>query len=173
LFARTVNILYDHIVREKGWQMMMWADRLNNAKAFGYHAWEGDIWDTWKAVDLIPKDIIMTDWHYDMNEKGFAGIGALIEKGFTVIPAGWRSLKQTRFLLDEALKHNKIAQDKSGAAGYLAGMLITCWREVSNEMLDDYLNALKARVRDEEKTDTVGIASSVVYMAEQLKNYQP
>jgi hypothetical protein len=172
LFARTINILYDHIVKEKGWEMMMWADRLNDAEAFGYSAWDGDIWGTWKAIDLIPKDIIMADWHYDMNEKGFAGIGALIEKGFTVIPAGWRSLTQSKYLWNEAMKHSGIAKE-NGATGYLAGMIITCWREVSAELLDEYLEALKTRVQDEEKKDTIGIASSVVYIADALKDYRP
>ena len=167
LFARTVNILHDHIVKKKGWKMMMWGDRLNNAQAFGYHAWEGDIWDTWKAIDLIPKDIIIADWHYDINEKGFAGIEAFLEKGFTVIPAGWRDLKQARFLLDEALKYKKSAL-KKGYTGNMAGMMITCWSEATNELLDNLLELVKSKVQDEESKDTKGIASSIVYIADRL-----
>jgi hypothetical protein len=179
LFARTVNILYDHIVKEKGWEMMMWADRLNHAEAFGYHAWEADIWDTWKAIDMIPKDIILADWHYDMNEQGFAGIGALVEKGFAVIPAGWRSLKQARFLWEEAVKHSKAAMDK-GASGYLAGMMITNWREMSNELFDEYLQLLKDKVQDEgneknkeKRMSMSGVASSAVFVAQALKDFVP
>ena len=170
LFARTVNILHDHIVKEKNWRMMMWADRLNHAEAFGYHAWEGDIWGTWRAVDMIPKDILLADWHYEMNEKGFAGIEAFLEKGFTVLPASWRDLKQTRFLLDEALKYGKSAKEK-GYAGAMAGMMITCWSEVTNELLDTLLETVKAGEQNEEAKDACGIASSVVYMADKLKNY--
>ena len=172
LFARTINILHDHIVKEKGWQMMMWGDRLNNAKVFGYHAWEGDIWDTWKAVDLIPKDIILADWHYDMNEKGFPGIESFLEKGFTVLPAGWRDLKQTRFLLDEALKYSASAKQKN-YSGTMAGMMITCWSEANNENLDTLLESVKNREQIEDVKDLKGVASSVVYMADKLNNYQP
>jgi len=171
LFARTVNNLHDHIVKEKGWKMMMWADRLNHAEAFGYHAWEGDIWGTWRAVDMIPKDILLADWHYEMNEKGFPGIEALLEKGFTVIPASWRELKQTRFLLDEALKYGKLAKEKN-YSGILAGMMVTCWSEANNELLDTLLNSLKNREQNEEAKDSRGVASSVVYMAEKLKDYR-
>jgi len=171
LFARTVNILHGHIVKEKGWKMMMWADRLNNAEAFGYHAWEGDIWGTWRAVDMIPKDILLADWHYEMYEKGFAGIEALLEKGFTVIPASWRELKQTRFLLDEALKYGKLAKEK-GYAGVLAGMMVTCWSEANVELLDTLLNLVKTGEQDEEAKDAHGVASSIVYMAEKLKDYR-
>ena len=171
LFARTVNILYDHIVKEKNWRMMMWADRLNHAEAFGYHAWEGDIWGTWRAVDMISKDILLADWHYEMNEKGFAGIEAFLEKGFTVLPASWRDLKQTRFLLDEALKYGKSAREK-GYAGTMAGMMITCWSEVTNELLGTLLETVKAGEQNEEAKDARGIASSVVYMADKLKDYR-
>jgi hypothetical protein len=167
LFARTVNILHDHIVKEKGWKMMMWADRLNHAEAFGYHAWEGDIWGTWHAVDMIPNDIILADWHYEMNEKGFSGIEALLEKGFTVLPASWRELKQTRFLLDEALKYKKSAKEK-GFTGILAGMMVTCWSEANCELLDTLLELVKAGEQNEEAKDTRGIASSIVYMTGKL-----
>jgi len=164
LFARTVNILHNHIVKERDWQMMMWADRLNHADAFGYHMWEGDKLGTWPAADMIPTDIILTDWHYDMNEEGFAGIGALIEKGFTVLPAGWRDLKQTKFLLDEALKHAKAAKGD----GRLAGMMITCWSMASDELLGKMLDILKSGKQDEENADERGIASSVLYVTEKL-----
>ena len=172
LFARTVKKLHEHITGEKGWKMMMWADRLNNADAFGYHAWEGDIWGTWRAVDMIPKDIILADWHYEMNEKGFAGIEAFLEKGFTVFPAAWRELKQTRFLLDEALKYGKSAKEK-GYKGTMAGMMITCWSEANNELLETLLASVKAGEQNEEAKDVHGIASSVVYMSGKLKDYTP
>ena len=168
LFARTVNILHNHIVKEKGWKMMMWGDRLNDAETFGYHAWEGDIWGTWRALDMIPNDIIIADWHYELNEKGFAGIEAFIEKGFAVLPAGWRHLKQTRFLLEEALKYEKSAKEK-GYPGTLVGMMVTCWSEASNEALDTLLESVKAREQDENAKDLHGVASSVVYIANELK----
>jgi hypothetical protein len=167
LFARTVNILHDHIVKEKGWKMMMWADRLNNAEAFGYHAWEGDIWGTWHAADMIPKDIILAAWHYEMNEKGFPGIKEKMEKGFTILPASWKELKQTRYLLDEALKYKKIAEEND-LPGALMGMMVTCWSEATCELLDTFLESVKARIQDEEDKGPLGIASSIVYMAQKL-----
>jgi len=164
LFARSVNILHDHIVKKKGRKMMMWADRLNHAEECGYHAWEGDIWGTWKAIDMIPKDIILADWHYEMNEKGFPGIEVFLEKGFTVLPSSWKSLEQTRFLLKEALKYKKSAKEK-GYPGELMGVMVTCWSEANNELLDKLLASLKAREQNEEAQDARGIASSVVYIA--------
>jgi len=167
LFARSVKILHEHIVKEKGWKMMMWGDRLNNAEAFGYHAWEGDIWGTWHAIDMIPKDIIIADWHYEINEEGFPGIEAFIEKGFNVISASWKDLTQARFLLDEALKYEKSAK-KKGFKGQFAGMIVTCWSEVTNELLDTLLKSVKAREQNEEEKGTRGIASSIVYISGKL-----
>jgi hypothetical protein len=127
--------------------------------------WEGDMLGIWPAIDMIPTDIILADWHYDMNEKGFAGIGALIEKGFTVISAGWRDLKQTRFLLSEALKYATPAVDNGGR---WAGMMITCWSMASDELLAKMLNVLKSGELDEENTDERGIASGVLYITGEL-----
>ena len=172
LFARTINILHDHIVKEKGWQMMMWADRLNDAKTLDYSAWEGDIWGTWRAADMIPKDIILAAWHYEMNEKGFPGIEVFLEKGFTVLPAAWRDLKQTRYLLDEALKHRDSAKEK-GYTGVMAGMMITCWNEADNSLLDNMLELVNAKEQSEEIDSKRGVASSLVYMTDKLKDYKP
>ncbi len=65
LFARAVNDAHDHIVRKRGKEMMMWADRLLDGKATGYGLWEASMNGTDKAIDMIPKDIIMCDWHYE------------------------------------------------------------------------------------------------------------
>ena len=168
LFARTVNILHDHIVKKNGWKMMMWADRLNDAKTCAYSAWEGDVLDTWHAADMIPKDIILADWHYEMNEKGFPGIETFLEKGFTVLTASWRELKQTRFLINEAKKNAESAKSKA-YKGVMAGHMVTCWSEATCELLDSLLVSVKAKEQNEEANDTRGIASSVVYMTENLK----
>jgi hypothetical protein len=167
LFARTVKILHEHIVNEKGWQMMMWADRLNKADDFGYSGWDGDIWGTWEARDMIPTDIILTDWHYDMNEKGFPGIEALIERGFTVVPACWNDAAQARYLWSESQKHAASAAVK-GYNGKLGGLIVTSWKEVDDELLDLYLEVVKNREHHLEEKGLKGVASSVVFVGENL-----
>ena len=168
LFARVINKLHDHIVKEKGWQMMMWADRFNNAKEHGYSAWDGDILGIWRAADMVPKDIILADWHYDMNKRGFPGFEVLLEKGFTVLPAGWRDLKQTRFLLEEARKYDGVAKEKN-LPGKIGGMMITCWSVATGEFLEQMNEHVKARIQNEEEKDIRGVASSLVYVANELK----
>jgi hypothetical protein len=162
--------LYNHIVKEKGMQMMMWADRLQRADDFGYSDWEGDALGIWRAIDIIPNDIILLPWHYEDNEKGFAGIEMMLEKGFSVLPAGWRSLPNTRALWNDALKRGKSAKEK-GYKGKLCGMAVTCWATATPEYLELLLTNVKAGVQNEVEIDHVGVASSLVYMAGELKSY--
>jgi hypothetical protein len=123
----------------------------------------------------------MADWHYDMNEKGFRGIEAFIEKGFTVLPAGWRRLDQTKFLLDEALKWRDSAKEK-GFTGAMAGMMITSWNNCTPDFIEAMLPMLKDRINEVPEPDPdaprgqrppAGIAASIVYMADTLKDYKP
>ena len=171
LYARTVNILHDHIVKKKGMQMMMWADRLQKASDFGYDDWEGDALGIWRAVDMIPKDIILMPWHYGLNEKGFPGIEVFLEKGFSVLPACWRHLPNARLLWAEALKYSKSAKEK-GYPGKLLGMTTTCWADATSKYLEKLLMCLKEKVQDEDEMDYIGVASSLIYMTKALKEYR-
>ena len=102
LFARAVNDAYDHIVKERGKEMMMWADRLLDGEATGYGLWEASMNGTHPAVDMIPKDIILCDWHYE-RMKSYPSIPLFLNKGFRVLPTSFRDVKQTKKLIDFSL----------------------------------------------------------------------
>jgi len=91
LLAYDINKLYE-FYRDRGITILMWAEKLMNLLSYenvyigGAREYRKDergrIWDlpeTYKAVDMIPKDIIMLDWYWAMNpntqdyfrEKGF------------------------------------------------------------------------------------------------------
>lgn len=95
IFARAVNDLHAHIVGKRKCEMLMWGDRLLDAKALGYSKWEASENGTAPAVDLIPKDIIICDWHYDARAN-YPSVPYLLEKGFRVWPAGWQPLEAAR-----------------------------------------------------------------------------
>jgi len=99
LFARAVNDAYDHIVKKRGKEMLMWADRLLDGKATGYGLWEASENGTNPAIDMIPKDIIMCDWHYE-RMKSYPSIPLFLSKGFRVLPTSFRDAKQTKKLID-------------------------------------------------------------------------
>jgi hypothetical protein len=105
LFAKAVQDAYDHIVKERGKEMFMWGDRLLDGKATGYGEWEASENGTQPAVDRIPKDIIICDWHYELNPTNtYPSVPFFIEKGFRVLPTSFRNPAQVKALIDYSLK---------------------------------------------------------------------
>jgi hypothetical protein len=102
LYAKAVNDYYGHLVKERGLEMLMWGDRLLDGAATGYGEWEASMNKTYPAVDLIPKDIIICDWHYT-KRKSYPSIPLFLNKGFRVLPTGWREVKAAKALIDYSL----------------------------------------------------------------------
>jgi hypothetical protein len=98
VFAKAVNDLYGHIVKKRGKTMLMWADRLIDAKVIDYGEWEASMNGTAAAIDRIPRDIILCDWHYEPRES-YPSVPMFIDKGFRVLPASWRNVEASRDLI--------------------------------------------------------------------------
>ncbi len=110
LFARSVNDIYGHIVTKRGKEMLMWSDRFLDGAATGYGEWEAAKNGTAPAIDLVPKDIIMCDWHYereypDMATYGFPSVTLFMSKGFRVLPTSFRDPKAVAALIDRSLPY--------------------------------------------------------------------
>ncbi len=98
LYAKVVNEIYGHLVKKRGVTMLMWGDRLIDGEKYNFGEWESSMNGTDPAVDMIPKDIIICPWHYElMNE--YPSIPMFIEKGFRVLPASWRKPEATKSLI--------------------------------------------------------------------------
>lgn len=91
LFAKAVNDLHAHLVSGRKLEMLMWGDRLLPAQALGYSEWEASKNHTEGAADLVPKDIIPCDWHYEKRPE-YPSVPWLTQKGFRVWPSGWQPL---------------------------------------------------------------------------------
>ena len=129
LFARAVNDAYDHIVRKRGKEMMMWADRLLDGKATGYGLWEASMNGTDAAIDMVPKDIIMCDWHYERKyplqltpRSTFPSVQIFVDKGFRVLPTSFRDVKAVKSFIDQSLA---VPSDK------VLGHLCTLWHPLT------------------------------------------
>ncbi len=86
LFAGEVTLLHNHLA-EKGRQLMIWGDRLLDGRTTGLGEWEASYNYTWRAIDMIPKDVFICDWHYeraDLTDVYFA------TKGLPVASCGYR-----------------------------------------------------------------------------------
>jgi hypothetical protein len=127
LFAECVNKLHQHIVVERNMQMLMWGDRLLDAHTMGNHMYEESMNGTWPAVDIIPKDIIICDWHY-LNQTNYPSVPFFLNKGFRVWSSGFDPLDATeafsKFSLEQRQKNKNVI-----------GYLCTTWsRAYTNDI---------------------------------------
>ncbi len=120
LFAKAVNDYHAHLVDERGVEMLMWGDRLLDSKVTGYGKWESSENMTHLAIDMIPKDIVVCDWHYTLLEN-YPSIPLFLEKGFRVLPSGWKDVEAVKALIDFSKRY----KDKR-----MLGYLCTTWGAV-------------------------------------------
>jgi hypothetical protein len=117
VFAKAVNDLYGHITKKRGVTMLMWGDRLIDGNRYDYGEWEASKNGTAPAIDRIPKDIVICDWHYEPRES-YPSVPMFLEKGFRVLPTSWRNVEASRAL---------IAYSLSLKAPAMLGHLFTRW----------------------------------------------
>ena len=117
VFAKAVNDYHRHLVGEKKVTMLMWGDRFIDANVMKYGGWSASNNGTAPAVDLIPKDIVICDWHYD-KRADYPSVRYFQEKGFRVWPAGWNNADATWALIQCA---------RRDATDRMLGHLCTTW----------------------------------------------
>ena len=105
LFAKAVNDYHQHLVGEKKIEMLMWGDRLIDANTIKYGKWEASANGTARAIDLIPRDIVICDWHYEPR-AAYESVPMFIEKGFRVWPASWKNPQAAQALIDYSRTQN-------------------------------------------------------------------
>lgn len=108
LFAKAVNDYHEHLVKKRGVEMLMWGDRLLDDKEMGYGKWEASQNGTALAIDKIPKDIIICDWHYELRQE-YPSIPYFQRKGFRVVSASWKGDKAAIAFLNYS---RKVATEK-------------------------------------------------------------
>ena len=100
LFAGEVNKIQNHLAL-KNRQLWIWGDRLLDGKTTGMGMWEASMNNTYRAVDLISKKVMICDWHYERPDKSAV---YLAMKGLNVITCPWRNpenaVAQTRDMFD-------------------------------------------------------------------------
>lgn len=87
LFAGEVSTIRDHLAL-RGRQLWIWGDRLIDGKTTGIGEWEGSYNNTHRAVDMIPKDVMICDWHYERPDQTPVMFAM---KGLSVVTCPWRN----------------------------------------------------------------------------------
>jgi hypothetical protein len=147
IFADEVTALREHLA-DSGITMWMWGDRFINAEEFPTGTWEGSGNGTWRSTDMVPKDIVICDWHY---EKPFETPGFFIDKGFRVVASPWR--KQ-----DVALGELDIIRRERERSDKALGMLHTTWCG-----FDRFLKGYYGELDPEEKRTQHAIESAACF----------
>jgi hypothetical protein len=128
LFAGEVTKIRNHL-KEKNRELWIWGDRLIDGKATGIGLWEGSYNNTHRAIDLIPKDVVICDWHYERPDPTAVLFAA---KGLPVVTCPWKNT-------ENALAQEKLMRDLiAGATGEMKpkymGMVQTVWNSAEGFM---------------------------------------
>ena len=68
LFAGEVTAIRNHLAfQDKA--LWIWGDRLIDGKTTGIGLWEASYNNTHRAIDMIPKDMVINDWHYERPDR--------------------------------------------------------------------------------------------------------
>ncbi len=121
LFANEVRTLRDHLWRTNR-TMWMWGDRFIDGETTGIGKWEASQNDTAPAIHAVPKDIVISDWHYETAHPT-APYFAL--EGFHVVSSPWRKASVALRQLD-TIRMARMNSSPSVALR-LQGMLHTTW----------------------------------------------
>ncbi|MHC4569743.1 MAG: family 20 glycosylhydrolase [Planctomycetota bacterium] len=103
LLARALSDYHKHLVGKHKIEMLMWGDRLIDASKYSFGKWEASANDTAGAIDMIPKDIIICDWHYEPRDA-YESVPMFLEKGFRVWPASWKKPDASKAFVDYSKK---------------------------------------------------------------------
>jgi hypothetical protein len=136
LFADEVTLVRNHL-KDKNRELWIWADRLIDGKTTGLGFWEASYNYTWRAIDMIPKDIVMCDWHYERPDQTAIYFAM---NGFRVITCPWRTPPTAVIQTEDMAKWRKFATPEMKPRYY--GMMQTCW--VSTEGFIDGFYGIKS-----------------------------
>ncbi len=131
LFAGEVTLIRDHL-RQKGRELWLWGDRLLDGKATGLGEWEASINETDRAIDLIPKDVIICDWHYDRPDQTAVYFAT---KGFKVVTCPWNNPNSAALQVQDILKFRQ--HSSPAIKDRILGVVQTSWSD-SGGFLDRF-----------------------------------
>ena len=121
LFAGEVTLLRDHLA-EKGRSMMIWGDRLLDGDLTGLGEWEASTNGTARAVDLIPRDVFICDWHYERAD--LTGVYFAM-KGLNVAECGYRDAEICEQQIRDMMRFREQSPEETSAR--LNGYIHTVW----------------------------------------------
>jgi N-acetyl-beta-hexosaminidase len=123
LFANEVRLIHDHL-GQKGRKLWIWGDRLIDGPTTGLGIWEASYNNTYRAIDLIPKDVVICDWHYERADKTAVYFAM---KGFHVVTCPFETPALATRQAEDMLHFRRESSEEMQARFY--GMMQTVWSD--------------------------------------------
>lgn len=136
LFAHELRLIQTHL-KQNNRQLWIWGDRLLDGKATGLGMWEASMNNTHRAIDMIPKDIVICDWHYERPDKTAVYFAM---KGFKVVTCPWRNPGVAVLQAEDMVRFRK--DSTPAMRENFQGMVQTEWSSPANFM-DGFYNKKK------------------------------
>ena len=160
LFADEVKAIHDHLQPAKR-QLWLWGDRLLDGKLTGLGEWEASLNDTHRAVDLIPKDVVICDWHYERADPTAVYFAM---KGLDVVSCAWKNPDAATAQVKDMVRFREFSTPQMKR--HFQGVAQTIWSG-SGSFLDQYYGRKPAT---EQKNPDRTESKCFVRMFEQIAN---
>lgn len=142
LFSGEVNLLRNHLALNNR-RLWIWGDRLIDGKTTGMGMWEASMNHTYHAIDLIEKDVIICDWHYERPDQTPVMFAM---KGFSVVTCPWKDAENAVIQAKDMMRFRKKAT--SVMKERYQGMMQTIWNGNSS-FLDEFYGKKPAGPKSE------------------------
>lgn len=138
LFAGEVRKIRDHLA-QKNRELWIWGDRLIDGKTTGLGIWEASYNNTYRAIDMIPKDVMICDWHYERPDQTAVYFAM---KGFRVVTCPWRKPKLAVLQTEDMVKFRQNSTKEMRER--FQGMVQTEWSDAGS-----FMDGFYGRKKDE------------------------
>lgn len=134
LFAEEVWRIRNHLKQDDR-ELWIWGDRLLDGKTTGLGLWEASMNNTHRAIDLIPKDVVVGDWHYERADQTAVYFAM---KGIRVLTCNWRIPDVSVQQVEDMYRFRETATKEMKPNFY--GMMQTVWSGAGSFMDGFYAN---------------------------------
>ncbi len=147
LFAGEVRKVRNHLA-QRGAELWIWGDRLIDGKTTGIGMWEASMNNTARAIDMIPSDVVICDWHY---EKPVPTAPLFAMKGLRVVTCPWRvpEVAEKQVAMTRAFREGSPEPMRE----HFLGMMHTVWSG-NQDFLDQFYGRTEHRTERGSQADT-------------------
>ena len=123
LFAGEVTKIRNHLAL-KNRKLMIWGDRLIDGRTTGVGLWEGSYNSTHRAIDMIPKDVFICDWHYERADLTCVYFAL---KGFDVATCPYQNAELAAQQLKDMVDFRQRTRTPRTTINRYRGIIQTVW----------------------------------------------